>query len=181
MFYPDWSQPFNLPLAFLIVSGSLLLALREFVPDTRLSYSKFATNIKRGKTYSGQTNALDCLKISTGYVGYLLAVTYLSCQVPQVSLLSASLGLVLFLSGEYINYYHHRILRNLRKGDSKKYVVGEIITFLAIAIVTQHCMILLLQLGSAGYLAARAYNTREWYKTKFEKIPERACLIPFIF
>ncbi|KAI9264574.1 trans-2,3-enoyl-CoA reductase [Helicostylum pulchrum] len=250
MFYPDWSQPFNLPLAFLIVSGSLLLALREFVPDTRLSYSKFATNIKPGKTissfygmlmiympsllvstfvfvidvyasltnrvsvllflhylkrvyevifvhkYSGQTNALDCLKISTGYVGYLLAVTYFSCQVPQVSLLSASLGLVLFLSGEYINYYHHRILRNLRKGDSKKYVipseglfqyvwcphyVGEIITFLAIAIVTQHCMILLLQLGSAGYLAARAYNTREWYKTKFEKIPERACLIPFIF
>ncbi|MBM6387626.1 MAG: hypothetical protein JSY10_27205 [Paenibacillus sp.] len=48
-------------------------------------------------------------------------------------------------------------------------------------IITQHLMILLLQLGSAGYLAARAYNTREWYKTKFEKIPERACLIPFLF
>ncbi|GAA5810266.1 hypothetical protein MFLAVUS_003686 [Mucor flavus] len=59
--------------------------------------------------------------------------------------------------------------------------VGEIITFLAMVITTQHFMIALLQLGSAGYLAARSYNTREWYKTKFEKIPERACLIPFLF
>ncbi|KAG2237446.1 hypothetical protein INT48_009575, partial [Thamnidium elegans] len=89
MFYPDWSQSYSLPIAFLIVAGSILLTLREFVPDTRLSYSKFATNIKSGKT------------------------------------------------------------------------VGEIITFLAMVIITQHLMILLLQLGSAGYLAARAYNTRE--------------------
>ncbi|MBM6387627.1 MAG: hypothetical protein JSY10_27210 [Paenibacillus sp.] len=74
--------------------------------------------------YSGQTKALDCLQISTSYVGYLVAVTYFSYQVPQVSSFSALLGIALFLSGEYINYYHHCILSNLRKGDSKKYIVS---------------------------------------------------------
>lgn len=47
--------------------------------------------------------------------------------------------------------------------------------------MTQHAYILILQLGSMGYLAVRAYNTREWYKQKFEHVPARACLLPYIF
>lgn len=47
--------------------------------------------------------------------------------------------------------------------------------------MSQHYIIFILQLGSAGYLAVRAYNTRLWYQSKFDTIPTRACLLPGIF
>ncbi|KAK4511627.1 Chitin synthase, class 1 [Mucor velutinosus] len=120
----------------------------------------------------------------------------MSLNVPESNSKLALLGVVMFTVGEYTNFYHHLLLRNLRKNESKEYKIpsgglfeyvwcphylSEIISFVAMVLVTQHILILILQLGSAGYLATRAYNTKKWYSDKFDVIPSRACLIPYIF
>ncbi|KAI9338882.1 hypothetical protein BD770DRAFT_225281 [Pilaira anomala] len=115
-----------------------------------MAYSKFSSDTKPGKTissfhaisfllflhyskrvyevccihkYSGYTKLMDCLCISASYIGYIVAVTCFSSQVPIVHFRNIVLGCTLFLCGEYTNFYHHRILSNLRQNGSKKYVI----------------------------------------------------------
>lgn len=47
--------------------------------------------------------------------------------------------------------------------------------------LSQHILVLVLQLSSAAYLAVRAYNTRLWYFQKFDSVPKKACLLPGLF
>ncbi|KAL9540519.1 hypothetical protein MBANPS3_009635 [Mucor bainieri] len=120
----------------------------------------------------------------------------MSLQVPTSNTTLTTLGMIVFHLGELINGVHHLFLSELRSNGSKTYTIptgglfkfvwcphylGEIMSFVGIVLLSQHLFILILQLGSAGYLAVRAYNTKKWYSDKFEEVPSRACLIPFIF
>ncbi|KAI8642664.1 3-oxo-5-alpha-steroid 4-dehydrogenase-domain-containing protein [Parasitella parasitica] len=146
--------------------------------------------------YSGQCKLSDNILISLSYSLFSLLVYKLASNVPNPSSKAMLLGAIIFLVGEYINFYHHLILRDLRKDGSKEYKIptgalfdyvwcphytGEIITFIAIVLLTQHFLLLILQVGSGAYLVMRAYNTRKWYEDRFDTIPQRACLIPCIF
>ncbi|KAL7335900.1 hypothetical protein PS15p_201312 [Mucor circinelloides] len=146
--------------------------------------------------YSGQSKLKDTILISASYFSFTSFIYHMSLNVPQSNSMLALLGAVMFVLGEFTNFYHHLILRDLRKNGSKEYKIpsgglfdyvwcphylGEIVAFVAIVLVTQHILVLIVQLGSAGYLATRAYNTKKWYSDKFDEIPSRACLIPYIF
>ncbi|KAG2202133.1 hypothetical protein INT47_008105 [Mucor saturninus] len=131
--------------------------------------------------YSGQAVLKDCLCISSSYIGYAVIVNLFSRKVPHVTGWNECMGIILFVLGESINAYHHTLLRRLRSDGSTKYKVGEIITFIGMVFMTQHFLVLLLQVASAAYLAVRAYNTRAWYQQTFKQIPMRACLLPGVF
>lgn len=66
----------------------------------------------------------NCL-ISAAYAGFAVIFYNFSAQVPQTNMTMSVLGVVLFFIGEYINFYHHLILRDLRKGGSKEYKVKQ--------------------------------------------------------
>ncbi|CAO3657677.1 unnamed protein product [Mucor hiemalis] len=169
----------------------LLIAFASFA-----HYLKRVYEVMRVLKYSGVSKLMDNIAISVCYVLYVLFVRFFSDIVKQASSKVFWLGFVLFFTGEYVNYYHHCILSRLRQDGSKEYKIpneglfkylwcphytGEITSFIAIALMSQHYIIFIMQIGSAGYLATRAYNTRLWYQSKFDTIPTRACLIPGLF
>jgi very-long-chain enoyl-CoA reductase len=56
-------------------------------------------------------------------MSYLVIVNVFSNQIRQVNQTVFWLGFILFFIGEYINYYHHLILSQLRQDGSKKYKI----------------------------------------------------------
>lgn len=52
MFYPDWSYASNVIVVLTIISGSAALVMQEYLPDSRMGYSKF--NIKSDNNVSSQ-------------------------------------------------------------------------------------------------------------------------------
>ncbi|GAN09360.1 3-oxo-5-alpha-steroid 4-dehydrogenase family protein [Mucor ambiguus] len=185
----------------LIYSPSLIVSILFFIwsiNDYRMlmiSAAIFAHYLKRVlevvfiHRYSGQSKLKDNTLISTFYFSFTSFIYKMSLHVPESDSKLALCGVAMFILGEYTNFYHHLLLRQLRKDGSKEYKIpsgglfdyvwcphylGEIISFVAMVLLTQHILILILQLGSAGYLATRAYNTKkcssDTYDTKHEAI-----------
>ena len=73
--------------------------------------------------YSGQCKLKDNTLISMSYFIFALLVYKLASNVTDPSSRITLLGITMFLMGEYTNFYHHLILRNLRKDGSKEYKV----------------------------------------------------------
>lgn len=59
--------------------------------------------------------------------------------------------------------------------------LGEIISFIAFSLISQHIFIILLQLISAAYLCIRAHHTRIWYEKHFRGVDKKWCVLPFVF
>ncbi|ORE06566.1 hypothetical protein BCV72DRAFT_120882 [Rhizopus microsporus var. microsporus] len=163
-----------------------------------LHYSKRLFEVRFIHHYSGHCKLRDCFTIASSYVGLSVLVKIFTEQVPlsHVSPHLTLLGVVCFIIGECANFYHHVLLKNLRQGGSKEYKIpkhglfeyvwcphylAEMVSFFSIAMISQHWIVFILSVGSSLYLATRAYNTREWYRQRFDKIPARWCLVPFIF
>lgn len=68
------------------------------------------------------------MAISVCYATFTAALLYFTASVPdtKVSHPEVKIGILLFILGESINHYHHRILSDLRKDGSKEYKVREI-------------------------------------------------------
>ncbi len=102
----------------------------------------------------------------------------------------------MFVVGIAGNFWHHKILADLRK-NTTDYVIPrgglfeqaacphylfEILTWLGIAMLSQHLFAYLTVLGMGSYLFARSLNTLKWYHEKFPDFPKgRKALIPFLF
>ncbi|KAI3470673.1 hypothetical protein Pfo_027336 [Paulownia fortunei] len=107
------------------------------------------------------------------------------------------LGLLVFLVGICGNFYHHYLLSKLREKNDKMYKIPrgglfslvicphylfEILTFIGISFISQTLFSYFCALGSALYLLARSYATRNWYLSKFENFPKNVkALIPYVF
>ena len=107
-------------------------------------------------------------------------------------------NLLLVLTLAIGNLYHHYLLANLRKPGEKSYKVPrgglfeyiaalyylfEIITWIGIAIVSQHLVNVFAVFAMLMYLAQRSKAQTEWNRTKLkDKYPvDRKHLITFIF
>lgn len=107
-------------------------------------------------------------------------------------------GIVLWLLGESINFYHHATLANLRpSGTSSGYVIpsggffqfivcphylGELIAWYGIAVAGQHLCMYLAWLVMVSYLSGRSHQTQLWYQKKIENFPkDRRNLFPGIY
>ncbi|KAH8552377.1 3-oxo-5-alpha-steroid 4-dehydrogenase-domain-containing protein, partial [Umbelopsis sp. PMI_123] len=133
--------------------------------------------------YSGNLALSSSIVISASYTLFAYTTYWFTDKVPLsgYSDIQCLCGVILFVFGEGLNFAHHRILSNLRllgsnhyqipQGGLFKYVwcphyLGEIISFIAFALISQHIFIGVLQVISAIYLCIRAYNTRIWYEKR---------------
>jgi very-long-chain enoyl-CoA reductase len=103
-------------------------------------------------------------------------------------------GGLIFLAAQGANFYHHLILRNLRRAGDTTYVVPkgglfelvgaphylfEILAWIGYAIMARHLGIWGIVFIISGYLAGRAVQTREWYLKNVPGYPEnRRALLP---
>jgi 3-oxo-5-alpha-steroid 4-dehydrogenase 1 len=104
-------------------------------------------------------------------------------------------GIILFLTGMYINIYHDYLMISLKKG-SNSYVLpsgglfdyiaspnyfGEIIEWIGFALIVNTYSSWIFVFSTISNLSPRALQTLQWYKTKFENYPkERKAIIPYI-
>lgn len=105
------------------------------------------------------------------------------------------LGLFVFLTGETLNFYHHKLLADLRT-DTREYVLPhggwfelvacphylfELVAWLGLALMSRYLFAWLALLGMTGYLLARSLKTLAWYRQKFPDFPKaRKALLPYI-
>merc|ERR1711879_966064 len=108
-------------------------------------------------------------------------------------------GVVIFLTGWYINYDADRILRNLRKpGEKREYKIpyggafrwvsaanyfGEILEWWGWAIATSSLAGLAFAMFTFSAIGTRGYAHHKWYLQKFgDKYPKnRKAVIPFLW
>lgn len=105
-------------------------------------------------------------------------------------------GIVFIVIGEAGNFYHHKLLADLRKKEQGYYLpcggwfeyvtcphyFFELVTWLGIVLVSRHFFTVLVFIAMFGYLAARSIKTRQWYLERFPSYPaQRKFMIPYIF
>jgi very-long-chain enoyl-CoA reductase len=145
--------------------------------------------------YSGVAGLLTTLLITSFYSTAAYLIGWLNQHpIPAVDL-PFVLGLVLFLFGMAFNFYHHKLLADLRKNSLDyfipksglfEYVVCphylfEIITWLGIALLSRHLAAWLILLFVISYLTARSLRTLQWYHQKFSDFPkDRKAILPAI-
>lgn len=111
-------------------------------------------------------------------------------------LLPTIIGMIVYLSGQTINFYHHRLLAGLRRDTIGGYRIpqggffhhaicphyfGELLAWLGIAIAGRFAEFYLIFWIMFCYLLARSINTHRWYREKFSDFPDkRKFLIPFL-
>ena len=117
-------------------------------------------------------------------------------QAESLALAPLFVGLVIFLLGQGINFYHHWILRNLRGQKDQAYKVpagglfglvacphylGEIIAWFGLALMSRQLIVWGIFWVIFGYLAGRAIGTRRWYRAHVPDYPEQGrALIPYL-
>lgn len=145
--------------------------------------------------YSGNAGTLTTLLIAAFYSFAAYLIGWLN-QNPIGSFdMWFGLGIVLFMVGIAGNFYHHKLLADLRKNSLEyfipkggwfEYVVCphylfEIITWLGMALLSRHLGAWLILLFVVSYLSARSLRTLRWYHEKFANFPKgRKAILPFI-
>jgi protein-S-isoprenylcysteine O-methyltransferase Ste14 len=146
--------------------------------------------------YSGTVDIKTLVIITTTYSIIAGTLCFLNRQPLPAMDVWFYAGMVLFLAGEAGNFYHHKLLADLRKkragyhipeGGLFKYVacphyLFELIAWLGIVLLSRHLFALLALITATAYLSARSIKTRTWYLEKFAEYPkERKRLIPLLF
>lgn len=106
------------------------------------------------------------------------------------------LGIVLFIIGEVGNYYHHKLLADLRSGTTGYFIPRggwfkyatcphyffELLAWLGIVLMSRHLFTVLAFIAMFGYLTGRSIKTRAWYRERFKDYPaDRKFMIPYPF
>ncbi|KAI8370032.1 3-oxo-5-alpha-steroid 4-dehydrogenase-domain-containing protein [Choanephora cucurbitarum] len=162
--------------------------------------------------YKSTTNAETMLSVMITYTLTTLLDLLMTQQMPD-DVFSDSLttvGIIIFVLGEFINGYHHWLLRKMRtKKDSATqqelsssyslpqgglfnhviapHYFGEQLSFLGFILVSQNVVSLTLKAFPFIYLSIRARKTREWYTSnltdEYEQtaLSNRKNLIPFVW
>lgn len=146
--------------------------------------------------YSGPIQPLTFVIIVVTYalIGGLISALNIQA-VPTVDALFI-IGIVLFIIGQFGNFYHHKLLANLRKTEEGYHIPHggwfekatcphyffELLAWLGILLLSRHLFTLLAFIAMFGYLTARSIKTRQWYRQRFPDYPaERKNMIPFLF
>ncbi|MCO5564059.1 hypothetical protein L7F22_017715 [Adiantum nelumboides] len=200
--------------AALLCSSFLLSKLSSPAPDHRLvvfsaaltmHYIKRLLEVFFVHKYSGTMEMSVSFTISLFYVlssTQLLYAQNISVHQVPPSIDLMRLGMLLFVVGMGGNFYHHRLLANLRKDDKdkdgkKRYVTPqgglftwvvcphylfECIDFLGLALIGQTTSAFVVALATFIMLSARSRSTKQWYEKKIEGFPkERKAFLPFLF
>jgi protein-S-isoprenylcysteine O-methyltransferase Ste14 len=138
-----------------------------------------------------------CFNLVNGFInGYYFSAFARDYSWEWLSDLRFILGMVLFLTGGFINWWSDQILLDLRKGGKKGYFIprrgmfrwiscpnffGEILEWAGFALMTWSPAALVFALWSFFNLVPRALDHHKWYKKAFPDYPpERKAIIPHI-
>lgn len=186
--------PFLAALGFSLPYLSHLSLLQAIVLLALLGhFAKRCLEVLFLHKYSGPMDLLTTLAI-TGFYSLIAAGTSALNAAPLAHADALFwLGLAFFAAGEFFNFWHHKILADLR-GEGTDYVIPrgglfervacphylfELLAWFGIALLSRHLFVYLAFLGMFGYLLARSLKTLAWYRAKFPHFPrERKALIP---
>jgi very-long-chain enoyl-CoA reductase len=145
--------------------------------------------------YSGLAGTLTTLLIASFYSLAAYLIGWLNQNpVPAMDVWFA-LGLLIFLAGLAGNFYHHKLLADLRQGTFDYFIpkkgwfeytacphyLFEIFIWLGIALLSRHLLSWLVLLFVISYLSARAIRTLDWYRKRFPDFPkDRKAILPFV-
>jgi protein-S-isoprenylcysteine O-methyltransferase Ste14 len=146
--------------------------------------------------YSGPIQPLTFVIIVVTYALIAGLISALNAQaIPAVDALFV-VGIVLFVIGQIGNFYHHKLLADLRKKEDGYHIPRggwfekatcphyffELLAWVGILLLSRHLFTLLAFIAMFGYLTARSVKTRQWYRQRFPDYPaERKNMIPFLF
>lgn len=150
--------------------------------------------------YSGKIGLSSSIFVATAYsvsTASLNLAQQKSEQLTPPALDLTWVGVGLFLIGILGNFYHHVLLRGLRKGGDRKYVIPEgglfgvfvaphymfeIIDFAGITLIAQTYIAAAIFISVLLYLGSRSFSTKKWYLKKMDGFPRDRCvLIPYVF
>ncbi|HKJ39664.1 MAG TPA: DUF1295 domain-containing protein [Anaerolineales bacterium] len=147
-------------------------------------------------TYSGKMETLSLILIAAIYSIVAGMICYLNAQTIPAIDVWFYIGMLIFFVGETANFYHHKLLVDLRKaGDGYHIPRGgffeyaacphyffELVSWLGILFLSRHLFALLALIVFTAYLTERSMKTRKWYQEKFSEFPkERKSIVPFVF
>jgi very-long-chain enoyl-CoA reductase len=146
--------------------------------------------------YSGHIQPLTFGIIVITYAMIAGLICALNTQaLPQMDIF-VYIGILLFVIGEIGNFYHHKLLADLRATGNGYYMPRggwfdkatcphyffELLAWLGILLASRHLFTLLAFIAMFGYLTARSIKTRQWYIKRFRDFPAtRKYMIPYIF
>lgn len=145
--------------------------------------------------YSGAIHPLTMVLITSFYSTTAFLIGWLN-QTP-IPHADAGLwaGMGVYLAGMIGNFYHHKLLADLRKNSLEYHIprgglfefvicphyLFEIFIWLGIALLSRHLAALLILLFVVSYLTARSIRTLNWYHKNFKDFPkDRKAILPFV-
>lgn len=185
---------------------ALYLSARDYLPNTNpiqwtvlavvtIHFVKRVSESLFVHRYSKPSGSLPTFLVASLYSTAAFVIGWLNrAPIPAVDV-GFILGILFFVIGIAGNFYHHKLLADLRKnsfdyfipkGGWFEYVVCphylfEIITWLGFAMLSRHLAVWLILLFVIGYLTARGLRTLEWYRQNFSSFPkDRKAILPFI-
>ncbi|KAL2632037.1 hypothetical protein R1flu_016723 [Riccia fluitans] len=158
-------------------------------------FSKRVLEVLFVHRFSGVMELESSITISVYYLWTtcnVLLAQQLAEKMPPPSVDTTRIGLFLCVFGMAGNFYHHLILRNLRKNGSKKYVtpegglfsvfvaphyVFEIIEFVGMILLCQTTFSVAQAAFAILYLVSRSYATKKLYQKKIDGFPSNRCVL----
>ncbi|KAI8363920.1 3-oxo-5-alpha-steroid 4-dehydrogenase-domain-containing protein [Blakeslea trispora] len=174
-------------------------------------FSKRVFEVSFVHIYKSTTNTETMLSVMFTYSLTTLLDLMVTQQMPDnvFSDSFTTIGIAVFILGEFINGYHHWLLRKMRtkasstqqelgssyslpQGGLFNHVIaphyfGEQLSFLGFILVSQNVVSLTLKAFPFIYLSVRAKKTRDWYTSnltsEYEQtaLRNRKNLIPFVW
>ena len=150
-------------------------------------------------SYSRPTPLSALLSIAIFYSGAALVCGFFQVRtVAQPSKLLMVFGGLTFAFGELLNAYHHWLLARIRASGATTYspprgglfrwvasphYLGEILSFLGYAMMSDLLPVWGTALVVTAYLSARANSTLEWYRRQMplQIPPDWRRLVPFVY
>ncbi|NOH01140.1 MAG: DUF1295 domain-containing protein [Chloroflexi bacterium] len=185
---------------------ALLVSARSYLPNANLIqwivfgsvFTHFSKRVLESlflHKYSSHAGLLTTLLVASFYSTAAYLIGWMNGNPFPSTDGWFALGIVLFIVGIGGNFYHHKLLADLRK-DSFDYFIPrgglfefavcphylfEILTWLGIALLSRHLAAWLILLFIVAYLTARSLRTLKWYQDKFSDFPKnRKAILPLV-
>lgn len=197
-------------LGMLILYASPILALflsvKDYLPSANLIqwtvfsavFSHFAKRTLESlflHKYSRSASVINTLVIAFFYSQAAFTVGWLNRNPIPAADSTFVFGVILFIIGITGNFYHHKLLADLRKestgyfipkGGLFRYVVCphylfEIAGWLGIALLSRHTAVWMNLLVMVSFLTGQGLRALSWYRATFDDFPNnRKAILPFI-
>ena len=191
---------YSMPIVALYISARDYLAQADLVQWLVLAAVAvhFAKRVLESlflHRYSGPVGLLTSLLIASFYSLAAYLIGWLNRSPIPAADGWFVLGVALFIVGTAGNFYHHKLLADLRKNSLDYFIpkgglfervvcphyLFEIGTWIGIFLMSRHLAALLVLTFIVMYLTARSLRTLQWYHDRFPDFPkDRKAILPFV-